>query len=435
MRKLLSSLTILFLICLGIGIYLMLHDRTPPEVSLTPDRPVTGSARQFTVTARKNAGAGIKSVKISVTQDRKETVLLQRNLSGAPREDVARFTLAQADLHEGPFDLNIVVTDKSFANFGTGNTTRLTRTLTLDNQLPVVNVLSQSHIIKQGGASCVVYQINKEAERTGVTVGDRFFPGYRLDSGNYACIFAFPWNMDLAKFQPKLFVMDAAGNERSITFRVQAIPVKFKRDTLNIGDDFLQNKIVPQFASMYPNIKDPAQLYVVVNRDLRKQEVARLAEFAQKTSPKMLWDGGPFLRLPNAAPRASYGDDRTYLYKNAKIDEETHLGVDLASVANAPVPAANSGKVVFTGFFGIYGNAVVLDHGWGLQTIYGHMSQINVNPGDEISKGGILGRTGATGLAAGDHLHFGVILNGLEIQPIEWWDAHWIKDNITGKFQ
>jgi len=435
MRKILSSLTILVAVVLGIAIYLMLRDTTPPDVSLTPDRPVTGSARQFTVTARKNAGAGIKSVKVSVTQGQKETVLLERNLSGSPREDVEKFTLAPADLREGPFDLNIAVRDRSFAHFGTGNTARITRTLTLDNRPPAVNILSQSNIIKQGGASCVVYQINKEAERTGVVAGDRFFPGYKLDSGNYACIFAFPWYMDAAKFAPKLYVQDAAGNERSIAFRVQAIPAKFRRDTLNIGDDFLQNKIVPQFSAMYPNVKDPVQLYVTVNRDLRKQEVARLAEFAWQTSPKMLWDGGPFLRLPNAAPKAGFGDDRTYLYKNAKIDEETHLGVDLASVANAPIPAANGGVVVHTGFFGIYGNAVILDHGWGLQTIYGHMSQIDVKPGDAVKKGDILGHTGATGLAAGDHLHFGVILNGLEIQPIEWWDAHWIKDNITGKFQ
>ena len=185
---------------------------------------------------------------------------------------------------------------------------------------------------------------------------------------------------------------------------------------------------------MYPDLKDPVQIYIKVNRDLRKENVAKLFEFAKKTSPRMLWEG-TFLRLPNAAPRAGFGDGRSYMYKNQKIDEETHLGVDLASLENAQIPAANHGKVIFTGFFGIYGNAVILDHGWGLQTIYSHMSQISVKEGDEVKRGAIIGNTGATGLAAGDHLHFGVALQGIEIQPIEWWDPHWIKDNITSKFQ
>lgn len=78
---------------------------------------------------------------------------------------------------------------------------------------------------------------------------------------------------------------------------------------------------------------------------------------------------------------------------------------------------------------------MVLDHGWGLQTIYSHLSQIGVKEGDDVKKGDKIGNTGATGLAGGDHLHYGVILNGLQIQPIEWWDPHWIKDNVTSKFQ
>ena len=432
MGKIISLLFLLILVGLGVGAYFFTRHMTPPEVVLSPDRPATGSKREFTVTV-KGVGVGVKSIKVSVLQAQKETTIVQKSLDPAPVEAVEKFNIEQAGLREGQFDLIVVATDKSIYNFGAGNTTRITKTMTLDNRAPVINVLSQAHNIKQGGACAVVYQVNKDVERSGVAVGDYFFPGYKLDSGNYVCLFAFPWNMDISKFQPKLIAKDDAGNERSITFRYQAKPTKFKHDTLNVGDDFLQAKM-PQFEAMYPNIKDPAQLYVTVNKDLRKENVARLFEFAKKTSPKMLWEG-PFLRLPNAAPRAGFGDGRTYMYKNIVIDEETHLGVDLASLENAKIPAANNGTVVFTGFFGIYGNAVILDHGWGLQSIYSHMSQIDVKVGDEVKKGDILGNTGSTGLAAGDHLHFGMILDGVEIQPIEWWDQHWIKDNITSKFQ
>ncbi|WP_243312202.1 M23 family metallopeptidase [Fundidesulfovibrio agrisoli] len=416
----------------GVGAYYFTRDMAAPEVQLTPDRPATGSKREFAVTAG-DEGSGVRTLKVSVLQGQKETTIIQKTYDPAPKSIQEKFTLEQAGLREGQFDIVVVVADKSVFNFGAGNTTRISRTMNLDNRAPVINVLSQAHIIKQGGACGVVYQVNKDVERSGVMVGDMFFPGYKLDTGNYACIFAFPWNMDPSRFQPRLFAEDSAGNERSISFRYQARATKFKHDNLNVGDEFLQAKM-PQFETMYPDIKDPVALYVKVNRDVRKENVAKLFEFASKTSPKMLWDGA-FLRLPNAAPRAGFGDGRSYFYKNQKIDEETHLGVDLASLENAQVPAANNGRVVFTGFFGIYGNAVVLDHGWGLQTIYSHLSQIRVKEGDEVKKGDILGNTGATGLAAGDHLHFGIILQGIEVQPIEWWDPHWIKDNITGKFQ
>lgn len=432
MGKFISFLLLIILAGAGVGAYYFTRDMAAPEVALTPDRPATGSKREFAVTA-KDDGSGLRTLKVSVLQGQKETTIIQKNYDPAPKSIQEKFTLEQAGLREGQFDIVVVASDKSVFNFGAGNTTRISRTMNLDNRAPVINVLSQAHIIKQGGACGVVYQVNKDVERSGVMVGDIFFPGYKLDTGNYACIFAFPWNMDPSRFQPRLFAEDSAGNERSISFRYQARPTKFKHDNLNVGDEFLQAKM-PQFETMYPDIKDPVALYVKVNRDVRKENVAKLFEFAAKTSPKMLWDGA-FLRLPNAAPRAGFGDGRSYFYKNQKIDEETHLGVDLASLENAQVPASNNGRVVFTGFFGIYGNAVVLDHGWGLQTIYSHLSQIRVKEGDEVKKGDILGNTGATGLAAGDHLHFGIILQGIEVQPIEWWDPHWIKDNITGKFQ
>ncbi|MFZ5427130.1 MAG: M23 family metallopeptidase [Thermodesulfobacteriota bacterium] len=432
MGKFLSILLLLILAGLGAGAYFFTRDMAAPEAAVTPDRATTGSKRDFTLTA-KDPASGIKSVKVSVLQAQKETTILQKTYEPAPREVTEVFNLDQAGLREGQFDLITVVTDKSIFNFGAGNTTRATKTMTLDNRPPVLSVLSLAHNIKQGGACGVVYQINKDVERSGVMVGDYFFPGYKLPSGNYACLFVFPWNMDPKAFQPRLYAEDSAGNQRSITFRYQAKPTKFKHDSIGVGDEFLQSKM-PQFETMYPDLKDPAQIYVKVNRDLRKENVAKLHEFARKTDQNMLWEGA-FLRLPNAAPRAAFGDGRTYMYKGQKIDEQTHLGVDLASLENAQVPASNSGRVIFAGFFGIYGNAVIIDHGWGLQTIYSHLSQITAKEGDMVKKGDIIGNTGATGLAAGDHLHFGVIVHGIEVQPIEWWDSHWIKDNITGKFQ
>ena len=109
------------------------------------------------------------------------------------------------------------------------------------------------------------------------------------------------------------------------------------------------------------------------------------------------------------------------------------MGIDLASTANAPVKAANSGRVVLTELIGIFGNTVVIDHGFGLCSLYSHLNQISVNKGDMVKKGDDIGFTGVTGLAVGDHLHFSMIVHNVFVNPVEWWDDSWIKNNITSK--
>ena len=97
--------------------------------------------------------------------------------------------------------------------------------------------------------------------------------------------------------------------------------------------------------------------------------------------------------------------------------------------------AAHNGTVVHAGDLGIYGNCVMLDHGFGLFTLYGHLSSIDVKVGDSVQAKQPIGRSGETGLAAGDHLHFGVYLAGVAVLPVEWWDAKWINDNIAPKLE
>jgi murein DD-endopeptidase MepM/ murein hydrolase activator NlpD len=109
------------------------------------------------------------------------------------------------------------------------------------------------------------------------------------------------------------------------------------------------------------------------------------------------------------------------------------LGYDLSVTKHYPAEAANSGVIAFTGDLGIYGNTVIIDHGLGLFTLYSHLSSIDVKVGDQIKQHQALGKTGETGLAAGDHLHYGVYLHGLAILPVEWWDEKWIRDNVEPK--
>jgi murein DD-endopeptidase MepM/ murein hydrolase activator NlpD len=146
----------------------------------------------------------------------------------------------------------------------------------------------------------------------------------------------------------------------------------------------------------------------------------------------MLWKGA-FSQLSNSKVEANFADQRTYTYNKEPVDTAYHLGYDLSVTKHYPVEAANSGTVVFASDLGIYGNAVILDHGLGLFTLYGHLSSFDVKVGDTVKARQPLGKTGETGLAAGDHLHYGVYLDGVAILPVEWWDQKWIDDNIAPK--
>jgi len=197
--------------------------------------------------------------------------------------------------------------------------------------------------------------------------------------------------------------------------------------------DRLLDTIISSFS---PDLFEPGdstiEKFLFINKTLREKNTTLLRELCQSPSKEKLWDG-PWLRMEKAATMATFGDQRTYYYKDKVVDRQLHLGVDLASLARSPVQAANTGKVVFAQDLDIYGLTIIIDHGQGLFTLYGHLSSINVAVNQDINKGDIIGVTGTTGLAMGDHLHFGFLVHGVPVNPIEWWDSHWIKDNIYKK--
>jgi len=423
---------LLMVIAIGAGAgYLFLTDRTKPEISLTPDSEVAAPKREFTANLR-DTGSGLKSTKVVVSQGDKQITLLDQTYASPIKEVTEKFSLEPAGLRDGPFTLTVTATDRSFGNFGSGNTTVLTKNLTLDTIPPRIEVTSLAHNVRQGGVGAVSFSLSEEPEVAGVLVGDELFPAFKMDNGRYFGLYVFPYDMDPKMFVPKIKAVDKAGNEALTSFRFTAIPRKFRQDKINISDNFLESKM-PQYYNIITDTRDNLQIYLRVNNDLRRENSVFLHDLGHKTAPRMLWDKKAFMRLPNAAPKAGFGDQRTYYYQGKEIDHQTHMGVDLASLEGATVPAANSGKVVFAGFFGIYGETVIIDHGLGLQTLYAHLRQIDVKEGQEVKKGDPIGKTGTTGLAGGDHLHFGVLVFGHETSPIEWWDQHWIDDNILNK--
>jgi murein DD-endopeptidase MepM/ murein hydrolase activator NlpD len=233
----------------------------------------------------------------------------------------------------------------------------------------------------------------------------------------------------------QVIARDGAGNEVKAGFWQKVFPQKFRSRDIPIDDNFL-NKVIPEITSHLKTAKEgkPVDVFVDINSNLRKENHRTIAELSKASPGEFLWNGA-FLQLSNSQVESFFADRRSYIYDGKKIDEQDHVGFDLSVVKHYPIEAANDGKVILAEYFGIYGNTVLIDHGAGLISLYGHMSSIDVKPGQMVKKKEALGKSGETGLAGGDHLHFGMFLHGVPVDPREWWDGKWISDHVLDRLK
>jgi murein DD-endopeptidase MepM/ murein hydrolase activator NlpD len=319
----------------------------------------------------------------------------------------------------------------------------LTKDVQVQLEPPRVAVLSTLHYVNHGGAEFVVYRATPANVQSGIQVGDHSYPGFpasgagiKADDATKVAFFALLHDQDL-NTPVTVYARDEAGNEVSAPLDVQAFPKPFSRSRIPIDDRFL-GRVVPAIASNVPDMQLPTgqsdllPSFLKINGELRRKNGATIAELAKKSTPEMLWKDA-FQPLGNASVEAKFADNRTYIYQGKDVDQQVHLGFDLAVTQHVPVLAANRAIVQHAADLGIFGNCVILDHGLGVQTLYGHLSSINVKPGDRVEKGQALGLSGMTGLAAGDHLHFTVLVNGQPVNPVEWWDTKWMQDRVFRK--
>jgi murein DD-endopeptidase MepM/ murein hydrolase activator NlpD len=342
------------------------------------------------------------------------------------------------DLKEGSATLIVTATNNSWGRFFRGGQSQLIKDLPVRFVPPRADLLTAQHYINQGGCDMALFRVSQGAVESGVQVGNYFFPSWPVkdsDPTTRMCIFAFPYDVDPTT-PARVVTRDDAGNQTLVNFNYEVFLKKFKSDTINVTDDFMQ-RVVPPIMSQTPELADQGSLlkdFLLVNGALRRMDAQQLVAFSQKTASHLTWTQ-PFVQLGSAKVEASFADFRTYLYNGQVIDHQTHLGFDLAVVQHTPVVAANDGRVIYVGFLGIYGNVVVIDHGCGLQSFYAHLSSFEVKEGEEVKRGQVIAHSGQTGLAGGDHLHFTMLLDGIPVNPVEWWDAHWIHDHIEAKLQ
>ncbi len=429
MKKYILPAILLLLIGLT-SIFLLLS--VTPAIDLTRSIPMIGS--QTAVEVRVSDPHGVSEVSAYLEQSGERHAVFQaanpRHRFLFFRDEAPRLYQFSAGTKSAPGlkDGKALLVIEATSNDLRGSTARVSHEITVVTQPPRIVADSKQHYINQGGSELVTYSVGGYSTESGVRVNGYHFRSYPVPgSRERFSLFAYPWDVPV-KTEPLVYATNSA-DEVTAGFWFRVFPKSFRKRDLVISDSFL-NTVVPQIDPTGSG--DMLARFLKINGDLRKQNNKTLADLRLKSEEKFLWSG-PFMQLSNSKVESQFADVRSYIYKGKKVDQQVHLGFDLSKVKNTPIVASNDGKIVLAEKLGIYGNCIVIDHGYTLQTIYGHLSQLQVKPGDMVKKGQTIGLSGATGLAGGDHLHFSMQIDGVQVNPVEWWDAHWIHDRILSK--
>ena len=415
-----------------IAIAVVLARSATPVVDLPSSITTLGQATPVTV--QVHDPRGVRKIAATVEQNGASYAVGEATQPSKESDSNWTFTAgvkAAPQLKDGTAKLIVEATSNDLL----GKKARAERDVTVVTRPPSLSVDSDQHYLYLGMADLVTFDVSGGWTEAGVRVGDQTYRSWPMPSsksgskpGRFS-LFAFAWNMPPGT-APVVYASVGAGNDVTSPMVFQ-FPKKeqphYTTHDLQISDVFMQ-KVVNE---LDPNGSgDPVTRFVKINSEMRRANNKTLADLRFKTAEKFLWSQ-PFARQTHAQAEATFADLRNYIYHGKKIDQQVHLGYDLAVTQHVGVEASNDGQVVYAAPLGIYGNCVVVDHGYGLQTIYGHMSQIDVHVGDTVKRGQVMGRSGMTGMAGGDHIHFAMQLDGVQIDPKEWWDPHWIHDHIA----
>jgi murein DD-endopeptidase MepM/ murein hydrolase activator NlpD len=428
-------LIVLVLLVVGTPAAMFLSS-TGTNVSLNP--PVKMIGLETPVHVHLINPHGVRSVTFNVEQDGKSypvpglsaparRFFVERH--AAPRDLTVKVGKQSAPaLHDGKARLIV----SAVSNDLRGRTDSQSVDVDVETTAPRVVADGVQHYINQGGSEMVTFTPSGAWTEAGVKVGNNTFRSFPLPNhpGQYFSLFAFSYQLPIDT-PISVYASNPSGASAKTTFWYKVFQKKFRASTIKL-ESMNIDRIVNQIDTQHKIPGDLVQRFVYINSVLRVSNNKTLADLRLQTEPKFLWTGA-FLPMLDSTVESRFADDRTYTWQGKKVDEQTHLGFDLAKVAHSPVPASNDGRVIWAQDLGIYGNCIVIDHGYGLQSVYGHLSEFLVKKGDMVKKGQTIGKTGSTGLAGGDHLHFTMQIDGVQVNAVEWWDPHWVRDRILSK--
>ena len=381
--------------------------------------------------------SGIKSYKVIMRTKSGDTKLLY-NRPLVPQKVInlevqpPRGAYAIKDKH---IEIIVEARDASKWNFFKGNRALKSFKLTIDKKRPEVSIVNNSYKISRGGSALVIFRaVDKNLKDLYIESNHKHFkaePFYK--EGYYIALLA--WPVQDESFRATVVADDTAGNMTRSYVPLYLKNRTYQLSKITISNKFLNGKIA-ELAQQFDEtqgVKDPLKRFKIINEDVRAKDEKLIQKVTSNVPQKMIstFKIRKMYPLKNAEVVAHFGDHRKYYYNGKLISQAYHLGIDLASHAMAPIKSQNYGKVVFANFNGLYGNNLIISHGLGLYTLYGHCSSFDVGVGDEVHPGEKIANTGKTGYAMGDHLHFGVLVQGVEVRPQEWMDKKWMKLNIN----
>ena len=432
---------------LGGGAVFLRCEGTPPELIFEPSGEifVGASGIDVSVTGTDEA-SGIRDISLSIRHANGETVLASADppgdpvMGGALKGEAsvlsARIEPEALGLAEGSAILVAEARDWSWADWFGGNATTAELPVTIDLSAPRVSVRSGLTYVQRAGAGLVRYQIGEDASEHGVRVGDATFRGYPVPGGaaqDRIALFAIPRDMD-ADATIRVHASDAAGNRREVSWPVRLLEREFDSIPIRLGTNFMEGKVPSLAGELGIEGDDAVKVFQTINQDERARNEDTIRKIVSRSGDERHFDGA-FLQMTNSAVTSKFAEHRTYYVDGETVSQAIHYGYDLASLAGAPIEAANAGVVLHAAPLGIYGNCVLVDHGLGLTSLYGHLREMEVKEGDRVERGQTLGRSGSTGLAGGDHLHFAIMVGATYVDPKEWWDAKWVREHVDPAFE
>ncbi len=438
--KLPILLTFLLILLLGAGGYVLIvfFEGEKPLITLHSNLEYMGSKSKIEFSA-SDSKSGLKSVQATLSQGELSKVILSEKyekitdssaLNAPPREFSIDVAPKKLGFKDGAINLTVEAADHSMREMFKGNTTTTTKNIKLDTVALKINILHSESYIQPGGTGIIIYRLSGAPSNFGMNLHGKINPGFPLGDGRddvYITYFGLPYDSEDFS-NATIFAEDKAGNRTAAPVSSIFKAANFKKDRINVGDGFLKAKI-PEFQQHYPEMEGSmVEKYIYANNKVRQQNNKSIAEICSSSHSERLWEG-QFLRMAGSS-KAGFADHRTYYYAGKPIDKQVHLGMDIASTKRVGIKAANGAIVVYADYLGIYGNMIILDHGQGVFSLYSHLSQINVAIGYKVEKGFVIGQSGISGMAGGDHLHFSMLINGVFVTPKEWWDPHWIAVTI-----
>ena len=430
------SIVIVVLSALGFMAFSPSFEREDPKITLSQDGYWNF---QDPIHVSVEDASGLKSFKATIATPHDEWVVVDDNTPSnemkksfdiLPPKGVRRVEATS-------ITLKIEATDNSLWGLFMGNTYKQEITLVIDQRRPVLAIIASSYKIQKGGSAIVIFKAedsHMQSLKIETNFGKTFIAQPFMKEGYYASLVA--WPVQEGSFSATVVARDRAGNEVRSAVPLRLKDHVYRVSNIELSDQFLDGKIA-ELASVYEQtagVDDRLEQFRIINEKVRADNEKIIHEITSKVSNTMITEFNPvpFYPLVNGQKVADFGDHRIYSYKGQEnVSQAYHMGLDLASVAMGPITSSNGGKVVFSQPNGIYGNLPIIDHGFGLYTLYGHCSEVHVQEGDTATTAQEIAKTGLSGYAMGDHLHFGILVQGIEVRPEEWMDSKWIVDNIT----